>query len=523
VDQCQQFNNKITAFVKMDKSLIYNNKSGFVKLSNGRADGLNSIDLVRRSVNGCQPTRTIVQGSVKSLVLCPICSTHIIFTEDKDVNAYLGNSLDSNMMSGHTVPKLLLNSDNGTHVICETCNNDESEVICIECNQKLCFDCTKVHLRSTATRKHHVTGIPGINGIDSPSSVRKSLTTLKLNGNDERYDSLHFNGLSASLPNSVDNSLGRQDKRLSQVRHSDIYQRGNSPRPTEKRKRFEYKEMEPKSWETDFSLVTTFDVGSYVLSMCAASRDQCWVAEAMSTAIHLYNMEGQRLKTVDAQNEVRDMAVNKATDDIYVTCFANKSVKVIDRNKEVSNFLFLPLHPAGITINTYGDIVVCCVEDFRRRYRPEHRNRLMIYSREGKLKREIEKDHNGKILHYPEYIDININGDMCVSDIESESLVILREDGRLKSIYKGPTKGTLDNSFDPRDVKCDKDGNIIVCDINNNALHLLDINGDFTRILLCEQDGIYWPDILSIDHRDHIWVRELWQQSIKVYQSLGSR
>ncbi|XP_033728639.1 uncharacterized protein LOC117317809 [Pecten maximus] len=508
----------------MDKALINYKKAAHCKLSNPRADGpahAQSVDFALSRVKGHRAVRTCVRGTLDSLVKCPICNTHIVVPEsatNMDLDRANMN-YKSTKSSNAYVPKLLLSAENGLRHLCDTCSNDEQEVTCIECDQNLCFDCTRVHLKTSATRRHHITGL-----ADSAGSPRRE------NGETTSFTKdllTSLNGLTSST-SALNSVLASERPKTvhpvtSQLRYSDLYQRGNSPRPTEKRKRFEFKQLNPKGWGTDFTLVTTFDVGSYVLSMCAASRDQVWISEAMSSAIHLYNIEGQRLRSVNVHSEVRDMALNKASDEIFVTCFANKTIKVISPENKIFTFLTLPLHPAGIAINSYGDVVICGVEDFRRRYRPEQRNRLLIYSREGKRKREIEHDQMGeRLFKYPEYIDININGDMCVSDIERESLMILREDGRLKNVYKGPPKGTLDKTFDPRDVKCDKEGNIVVCDINNNALHLLDISGDFTRILLYEEDGIYWPDILAIDHRNHIWVRELWQQSIKVFQALGT-
>lgn len=471
------------------------------------------------SINALDSNATFVKGTIQNLVKCPICTTNIITDCHNNAMDFLKQN-----MNRHSVPKLTFSDENGTSgELCETCSNEESETKCVECDQKLCFDCTKIHLKTTATRLHHITGLPFESAplpvpksrkhiseplyVDTTYSTKQNGVTFSPNGNTK----VSYNGKITEIP---------EDNRVNQVRYSDIYQRGNSPRPNLKRRQFDFKHVEPKGWGTDFSLVNTFDIGSYVLAMCPASRDQCWVS--MSTGIHLYNIEGQNLKTLDVYCEVRDMTVNKVTEELYLSCFKSKTIKKVDKDGEITDFLQLPLHPAGIAINSYGDIVICGVEDLRRRYKSEHRNRILIYTREGNLKREIERDHNGKIFNYPEYVDVNINGDMCVSDIENESLIILREDGRLKSVYKGPPKGSMNNKFDPRDVKCDKEGNIIVCDINNSALHLLDVNGNFERILLSEDDGIYWPDILSIDHRNHIWVRELWQQSIKVFQALGT-
>lgn len=124
-----------------------------------------------------------------------------------------------------------------------------------------------------------------------------------------------------------------------------------------------------------------------------------------------------------------------------------------------------------------------------------------MYSKEGWLKCEIECDVNGdKIFVYFEYIDVNINGDMIIFDIEREYVVIFNNDGKVRLVYKGLLKGILDKLFDLCDVKCDKDGNIVVCDINNNFFYLLDINGVFICLFFLEENGLYWLDVVVIDN-----------------------
>ena len=557
----------------MDKSLNNFNDIGrtrFCKLCANscdylgtRADRTNTLlssSLIDSPVN-C--VRLDITSKPDSVIRCPVCHTNILFRAETD-----GQNPVKNPMDRYGIPSLSFSSENGSIPLCDTCDLGEPECNCVECDQKLCFECVKVHLRATATRRHHVTGItdgdvtpramrmrsPSPNrsvspirngsGHRSPSPMRES-RKLSPNRNGERkrspsprrstnnevpFRTYSDSGMEDSLsPVSpfesytfTPSSAKPLNTRTNQLMHDD-YQRGNSPRPNENEARkFEFRQPPVmSSWKRDFSQITMFELPSYVLSMCAGPRDQCWIAEAMSSAIHLYNAEGQHIRSVDIHNEVRDMVVNKATDEVFVSCFASKNIKVVNSVDEVELFATANLHPAGISVNSYGDIVVCGVEDYRRRYKPEHKNKLLVFSKEGRLKREIERDQMGdKIFAYPEYIDVNINGDILVSDIEKEGVVILSAEGKVKKLYKGPPKGTMDKSFDPRDLKCDKEGNIVVCDINNNALHLLDINGEFQRLLLCEEDGLYWPDVVSIDNRGHVWVRELWQHTVKVFQNV---
>lgn len=552
-------------------------------------------EISKDPVNLANTVRAHLSGKSGNVVKCPVCFTSIIVESVDQAIEYKRADPD---MDEYVFPRLSFSSDNGYVSICHSCDTGEAEVKCIECNQKLCFDCVQTHLRTKATKRHHVTGIvdpdstpthsrspspvrinprtrtpsPTRNGrgrskspirngrTRSPSPIRNGrsrtpspkrnfhFNVVRKSVSPKRNDSTRSGSPKRSTGSDVPygsycTDSGVEDSlspispfesysftpnhvtfntRLSHLTMEDAYQRGNSPRASE-RKQFDFKPVRNSfsSWKNDFNQITMFELPSYVLAMCSGSRDQCWISEAKSSAIHLYNVDGKHVKSVEIYNEVRDMVVNKATDELFVSCFPSKHIKVVNSVGEVETFATSSLHPAGISVNSHGDIIVCAVEDLRRRYKPEHKNCLQVYSKEGRLKREIERDVNGdKIFAYPEYIDVNINGDMIISDIEREHVVILNNDGKVRLVYKGPPKGTLDKPFDPRDVKCDKDGNIVVCDINNNSLHLLDINGAFIRLLLSEENGLYWPDVVAIDNRGHIWVRELWQHTVKIFKNV---
>jgi hypothetical protein len=53
---------------------------------------------------------------------------------------------------------------------------------------------------------------------------------------------------------------------------------------------------------------------------------------------------------------VRDMILNKATGDIYVSCFTAKVIKVLNQEGEVDIFASMDMHPAGIGVTNYGDV-----------------------------------------------------------------------------------------------------------------------------------------------------------------------
>lgn len=79
--------------------------------------------------------------------------------------------------------------------------------------------------------------------------------------------------------------------------------------------------------------------------------------------IYLYNVDGKYVKSVEIYNEVRDMVVNKVIDELFVLCFFSKYIKVVNFVGEVEMFVMLLFYFVGISVNSYGDIIVCVVED----------------------------------------------------------------------------------------------------------------------------------------------------------------
>lgn len=92
--------------------------------------------------------------------------------------------------------------------------------------------------------------------------------------------------------------------------------------------------------------------------------------------IYLYNVDGKYVKSVEIYNEVRDMVVNKVIDELFVFCFFSKYIKVVNFVGEVEMFVMLLFYFVGISVNSYGDIIVCVVEDLWRWYKLEYKNCL---------------------------------------------------------------------------------------------------------------------------------------------------
>ncbi|XP_078328800.1 uncharacterized protein LOC111116036 [Crassostrea virginica] len=102
------------------------------------------------------------------------------------------------------------------------------------------------------------------------------------------------------------------------------------------------------------------------------------------------------------------------------------------------------------------------------------------------IKQEIYKDGQGSPVFkdgtYSLNISENNNRDVCVSDGNADTVVVVDNTGRVRFRYDG-TPARTKKSFAPTYIITDAFSQIIVADINNNCLHILDQNGQFLRCI----------------------------------------
>ena len=137
---------------------------------------------------------------------------------------------------------------------------------------------------------------------------------------------------------------------------------------------------------------------------------------------------------------------------------------------------------------------------------PQSKHKIIRYQRQN-IKQEINKDGQGnRILKdggNPLFMSENNNGDVCVSDLNADTVIVLDNTGNVRFRYNG-TQARREKSFAPRDIVTDALSQIIVADINNNCVHILDQNGQF---LICVDDcGLKKPRGLSADSEGRLWV-----------------
>lgn len=107
------------------------------------------------------------------------------------------------------------------------------------------------------------------------------------------------------------------------------------------------------------------------------------------------------------------------------------------------------------------------------------------------------------LFRHPIYLIKNYNGDVVVSDLGREAIVVTSREGRYRFTYTGPVLSG--SELKPRAICTDVLSHILVCDEHTHTVHILDKNGQFLKYLLTEQSpSIYCLSYDSLTHR--LWV-----------------
>ena len=153
------------------------------------------------------------------------------------------------------------------------------------------------------------------------------------------------------------------------------------------------------------------------------------------------------------------------------------------------------------------------------RYIPKD-NRIVRYHN-NKKSQEIDKDGNGVSIFMKGpgslYMSENNNGDICVSDSNARSVVVVDQTGKVRFRYDG-VPARRKSPFDPKDIVTDAYNQIILTDYSNNCLHILNQNGQFLKCV--HGCGIENPKGLSLDSKGRLWVGTK-SKSIKIIKYMA--
>jgi hypothetical protein len=151
------------------------------------------------------------------------------------------------------------------------------------------------------------------------------------------------------------------------------------------------------------------------------------------------------------------------------------------------------------------------------------------YSDSGEKIKEVQiLNEKGR---YPELkeewpICENVNGDICTGHRFqwnlnlSNKVLVYDKSCQFRFTYDMEGGNRKFRSFDPRGLSTDSQGNILISDGENHAVHLISQDGDFITHLMTKNDGISYPWGISVDQADNLWLVEEKSAKVKVYQYL---
>ncbi|XP_062586995.1 uncharacterized protein LOC134248597 [Saccostrea cucullata] len=146
--------------------------------------------------------------------------------------------------------------------------------------------------------------------------------------------------------------------------------------------------------------------------------------------------------------------------------------------------------------------------------------KVNCYTDTGRHKQTIQHDNTGQELYrVPIYITENRNGDVIVSDLGREAVVVTDRGGRHRFSYTGPPSGSV---LSPYGICTDALSHILVCDDNTYTVHIIDQDGFFLTQIETKQHGIDTPYGLSYDWDTQLlWVGSYNNNTVNIYRLIN--
>lgn len=141
----------------------------------------------------------------------------------------------------------------------------------------------------------------------------------------------------------------------------------------------------------------------------------------------------------------------------------------------------------------------------------KHNVKVVRYNNKGNPLIENPQNKGNQVYHTPCYLSENINGDVCVSDWNRESLIVSDREGCHRFSYSGSG-----SRFYPRGILNDDVGRIFVCDGWGDAIHILNKSGQMLALVKTKDFGVEGPLSICCDGKGDMWIGNRFNSTITV-------
>lgn len=233
-----------------------------------------------------------------------------------------------------------------------------------------------------------------------------------------------------------------------------------------------------------------------------------WVSDNIGNLVEI-DLQGNQLQSFQASVGSEGYHTMSQNGDLMYTDGDNKMIKKIKlHTNEIVEYIktgdWKPLSIHCSHLN--GDILVGMNKD--------EEAKVIRYNKRGKEMQNIYRDNKGqKLYDYPYYIAENINGDICASDYNKNTVVVVNKSGETKFSYTGQMA-----EFYPCGICTDGVGHILVCESISRTIHLLNKEGQFLSLLLSPQQSDKSPHSVCFDDENNLYVGENKNNTITVYK-----
>ncbi|XP_071174876.1 uncharacterized protein [Mytilus edulis] len=248
------------------------------------------------------------------------------------------------------------------------------------------------------------------------------------------------------------------------------------------------------------------------------SGEKTWIKTSNSSVLRKIDINDELRPLWEEKIKVRDMAIN-SLGDLFLAVENSTRLRIV-RNGEneikdfykfqKSSFFGKPQVPLALHWFKENQILVGVIEkDANTETLTDNVQRQLVCLSEDKQQIKVyEYDQDGeRLFNIPHRITSDSNSDIVFLDrlsTESGRIVSMTTGGAIKWAYN-PLKDTRSGClFDPWDIVVTSHDNVIICDMRNNALHVLNSDG---QIMTCQETDsleINYPTSININKNGQV-------------------